>query len=204
MLQKLKIHQRDREGFTIIEVMIVLAIAGLIMLIVFLAVPALQRTARNTSRKNDASAIAGALANYIDDNGGALPTGIGDNGADTASVVFGTSGCKYTNPSWACNTEQAKLGFYVVGTGDATMVGVANNDSNVYFESPAAAPAIKAVLPGSEGAAAVSINTILVLEGYTCGPTATIGSPTANSRDASIYYVTETGTGVGALQCIGQ
>lgn len=30
-------------GFTIVEVMIVLAIAGLIMLIVFLAIPALQR-----------------------------------------------------------------------------------------------------------------------------------------------------------------
>ena len=77
MLQKLKIRQQDKKGFTIIEVMIVLAIAGLIMLIVFLAVPALQRTARNTQRKNDASAVAAAVANYIDDNGGTLPTGVG-------------------------------------------------------------------------------------------------------------------------------
>jgi prepilin-type N-terminal cleavage/methylation domain-containing protein len=50
MLHNLK---KRNEGFTIIEVMIVLAIAGLIMLVVFLAVPALQRNSRNTQRNND-------------------------------------------------------------------------------------------------------------------------------------------------------
>ncbi|MDQ3065292.1 MAG: prepilin-type N-terminal cleavage/methylation domain-containing protein, partial [bacterium] len=40
MLSRIK---NNNKGFTIIEVLIVLAIAGLIMLIVFLAVPALQR-----------------------------------------------------------------------------------------------------------------------------------------------------------------
>jgi prepilin-type N-terminal cleavage/methylation domain-containing protein len=54
------LRKRD-EGFTIIEVLIVLAIAGLIMLIVFLAVPALQRNARNTQRNNDASLVAAAV-----------------------------------------------------------------------------------------------------------------------------------------------
>jgi prepilin-type N-terminal cleavage/methylation domain-containing protein len=34
---------KNKEGFTIIEVLIVLAIAGLIMLVVLLAVPGLQR-----------------------------------------------------------------------------------------------------------------------------------------------------------------
>ena len=46
------------EGFTIIEVLIVLAIAGLIILIVFLAVPQLQRNQRNNARNNDASRIS--------------------------------------------------------------------------------------------------------------------------------------------------
>ncbi|HPW47952.1 MAG TPA: prepilin-type N-terminal cleavage/methylation domain-containing protein, partial [Candidatus Saccharibacteria bacterium] len=36
-------YKKDQKGFTIIEVLIVLAIAALILLIVFLAVPALQR-----------------------------------------------------------------------------------------------------------------------------------------------------------------
>lgn len=67
------IQKHKSEGFTIIEVMIVLAIAGLIMLIVFLAVPALQRNARNTQMKNDASAVAGAISEFETNNNGALP-----------------------------------------------------------------------------------------------------------------------------------
>ena len=66
-------NKTGRNGFTIIEVMIVLAIAGLIMLIVFLAVPALQRSARNTQRKSEASQVAGVVADYISNNEGTLP-----------------------------------------------------------------------------------------------------------------------------------
>lgn len=65
---------KSEKGFTIIEVLIVLAIAGLIMLVVFLAVPALQRNARNTQRKNDVSALGGALSEHISNNNGKLPT----------------------------------------------------------------------------------------------------------------------------------
>jgi prepilin-type N-terminal cleavage/methylation domain-containing protein len=75
MLNKLKNSNRKADsGFTIIEVMIVLAIAGLILLIVFLAVPALQRTSRNTQRKNDVSSLLSAANNYTTNNGGTLPT----------------------------------------------------------------------------------------------------------------------------------
>lgn len=69
MLKKVK--QRN-EGFTIIEVMIVLAIAGLIMLVVFLAVPALQRNARNTQRKNDVAQLLGAASEYVSNNAGSI------------------------------------------------------------------------------------------------------------------------------------
>ena len=41
---------KSKKGFTIIEVVLVLAIAGLIFLMVFIALPALQRTQRNTQR----------------------------------------------------------------------------------------------------------------------------------------------------------
>ena len=43
---------KDR-GFTIIEVVLVLAIAALIFLMVFIALPALQASQRDTARKND-------------------------------------------------------------------------------------------------------------------------------------------------------
>ena len=72
-----KIKRPNREGFTIIEIMIVLAIAGLILLIVFLAVPALQRNARNTQRKDDMSKVLGAVSEYLSNNNGQLPTSSG-------------------------------------------------------------------------------------------------------------------------------
>ena len=69
MFTKIK---KQSEGFTIIEVLIVLAIAGLIMLIVFLAVPALQRNSRNTGRNADASLIAAAVNECITAHNGII------------------------------------------------------------------------------------------------------------------------------------
>ena len=67
------INKKRQEGFTIIEVLIVLAIAGLIILIVFLAVPALQRNARNTTYKNDAAALLTGTSEFINNNNGTVP-----------------------------------------------------------------------------------------------------------------------------------
>jgi prepilin-type N-terminal cleavage/methylation domain-containing protein len=67
-----KIKNRKQEGFTIIEVLIVLAIAGLIMLIVFLAVPALQRNSRNTQRSADASKVAAAVSQCMANRNGVV------------------------------------------------------------------------------------------------------------------------------------
>lgn len=61
---------KDQKGFTIIEVLIVLAIAGLIMLIVFLAVPSLQRNSRNTQRNNDASLVAASVNECLNNKNG--------------------------------------------------------------------------------------------------------------------------------------
>lgn len=70
-MKNLTIKKRE-EGFTIIEVMIVLAIAGLIMLIVFLAVPALQRNSRNTQRNNDAARVSAAINECTANQNGTL------------------------------------------------------------------------------------------------------------------------------------
>lgn len=89
MLNKLKKSQE--KGFTIIEVIIVLAIAGLIILIVLLAVPALQRNGRNTAIKNDASAITSTISDYKSNNEGRVPTTV-TIGADGAVTVSGGGG----------------------------------------------------------------------------------------------------------------
>ena len=75
-----------RNGFTIIEVVVVLAIAGLIFLMVFLALPALQRSQRNQLYKNNLSLVIGALQNYRSNNGGRKIPATGYNGYYPRSV----------------------------------------------------------------------------------------------------------------------
>mgnify|MGYP001145327182 CR=1 FL=1 len=95
--------RKKKEGFTIIEVLIVLAIAGLIMLVVFLAVPALQRNARNTQRSNDVASILGAVSEFTNNNNGLAP--------DTATVAGGT--LTLTNAATTgANSVTTKLGYY--------------------------------------------------------------------------------------------
>ena len=65
---------QTKKGFTIIEVVLVLAIAGLIFLMVFIALPALQRNQRDTQRKNDLSRTLTAVQSYQSNNRGQLPT----------------------------------------------------------------------------------------------------------------------------------
>jgi prepilin-type N-terminal cleavage/methylation domain-containing protein len=86
MLSKLK--KSNNEGFTIIEVMIVLAIAALILLIVFLAIPALQRNSRNTQRRSGVANFTGNLNNAITDAGGGNVT--------AAMVATATSNTNYS------------------------------------------------------------------------------------------------------------
>jgi prepilin-type N-terminal cleavage/methylation domain-containing protein len=66
--------QKKEKGFTIIEVVLVLAIAGLIFLMVFIALPALQRNQRDSQRKGDLSRLQTALTSYTSNNRGSLPT----------------------------------------------------------------------------------------------------------------------------------
>lgn len=110
-------HKRQ-DGFTIIEVLIVLAIAGLIMLIVFLAVPALQRNSRNTQRRNDVSSLLSGVSEFVNDNNGQLPTGI-SIGSDGQTTFSGNSG--------STSIQGAKVGYY--------------QDGNVKIQSSAGSPA---------------------------------------------------------------
>ena len=65
--------KKFKKGFTIIEVVLVLAIAGLIFLMVFIALPALQRSQRNTQREDDLARFLTAVTDYQSNNNGRLP-----------------------------------------------------------------------------------------------------------------------------------
>ena len=79
--------QKQQKGFTIIEVVLVLAIAGLIFLMVFIALPALQRTQRDTQRKNDIGRVQTALVSYQSNNRNNLPAA-NDSGWATFLVNY--------------------------------------------------------------------------------------------------------------------
>lgn len=69
-----KVDEGSLGGFTIIEVVLVLAIAGLIFLMVFIALPALQRSQRDTQRRDDLARVTDAITQYQTNNNGRLPT----------------------------------------------------------------------------------------------------------------------------------
>lgn len=65
--------QQTTKGFTIIEVVLVLAIAGLILLMALVAWPALQSSQRDSARKNDVGSVASAVSTYVSNNKGKFP-----------------------------------------------------------------------------------------------------------------------------------
>lgn len=64
----------NQTGFTLIEVILVLAIGGLIFLLAFLAFAQVSRNRRDTQRRADASRIISELENWAADHNGSYPT----------------------------------------------------------------------------------------------------------------------------------
>jgi type II secretory pathway pseudopilin PulG len=111
-------------GFTIVETLIVLVIAGLILLFVFEAIPALTRSSRNNQRKQDIQAILEVISNYELNNSGNFPY----CGYSTYPSCFGSTSSSllyyienrltyYTNPNqviirWQQNTNSAQPSSY--------------------------------------------------------------------------------------------
>lgn len=64
---------KSKTGFTIIEVVLVLAIAGLIFLMVFVAFPALQRSQHDTQRTDDMGRVQSSLIYWQNNHNNKLP-----------------------------------------------------------------------------------------------------------------------------------
>ena len=77
----------NMKGFTIIEVMIVLAIAGLIIAVVLVAVPQLQRNQRNEARRSILNRIKTEIDNYSGNNQGKYPAQATANAAGNFGQV---------------------------------------------------------------------------------------------------------------------
>jgi len=168
MLSKLR---KQQDGFTIIEVLIVLAIAGLIMLIVFLAVPALQRTARNTQRKSAVSSILSSISNFTSNNGGTLPASQADLTTNTPPAL-----------------ADYKPGFYPLAQvyyGGTVATG-------------AAAPSTSGV---GNATTLTADDVIVYVGDTCTSQTAQATSTGASTRSVAVEYALEASSGFGTLQC---
>lgn len=75
-----------------------LAIAGLIFLMVFIALPALQRSQRDTQRRNDMSRLSTAINQYQTNNNGKLPA---DGNLEAADEDLTIPDCNASNKDGA-------------------------------------------------------------------------------------------------------
>ena len=118
---------QQRKGFTIIEVVLVLAIAALIILMVFIAWPALQRTQRDQARKSDVALIGSTISTFKSNNRGRLP-----NICELNRLVFRQGTSIYQ----AVNCE----GAAVTGSNIITQATVADGDAAVGIEQVIVVP----------------------------------------------------------------
>ncbi len=170
---------KSKKGFTIIEVVLVLAIAGLIFLMVFIALPTMQRNQRDTQRRNDYSALSTSITNYMTNNNGRFP---GVCATTQATSPDGRTGiCKDTTK----------------------YINNSDNDGNKLAEDPSGNDYILTVVNNLANASITTAATtdqgskVYVIQGADCSGTGDLGSAPAaksGSRNFAIYGQLESGT----------
>jgi len=137
--------QKQEKGFTIIEVVLVLAIAALIFLMIFIALPALQRGQRDTARRSDANTVAAAANTWRSNHRGSLPD-LGDNAVLTEfrnnyvkqlnqysrSAVLELTGTDAANPS--INQVQVRTGRSCPSDGGSGAGAASSRSAQVYVK----------------------------------------------------------------------
>ncbi len=147
-------RQHKEKGFTIIEVVLVLAIAGLIFLMVFIALPALQRGQRDTQRKSDVSRVNTQISNYQSSNRGNIPT--------AAQMTAGGTGfvAKYLAGSGAVAGSEYK--DPKTGTGyTVTVTNADPTDGQINYQANRICGADGAAATSYSGATATARNYVL-------------------------------------------
>lgn len=163
-------QQLKEKGFTIIEVVLVLAIAALIFLMVFIALPALQRNQRDTARKTVLGKVASSITTYQSNNRGKQPA----NGLALRGYVDGTAPV-------APIPSSANLVPAYTATANDTIV---DNDYIVTVR-----PWVAADIIGN-----ADTNVVQVLTGAKCGSDAAgTRAVKGTSRNAAVFIVMENG-----------
>jgi prepilin-type N-terminal cleavage/methylation domain-containing protein len=112
-----------QSGFTLIEIVIVMAIAALMILVVFQGVTGAQKSQRDSTRKQEVGRIQSMLETYSSNNNGVYPAGnaVGVNGAaltnlesNAAAPLASGASAKYANA--ACPTPVAPSTYNLIYT----------------------------------------------------------------------------------------
>lgn len=104
-----------KQGFTLIELLVVIAIIATLAVVVFVALDPVTRfaQARNSRRWNDVNSIMTAIHQYIVDNGGSYPAGMGNTLQQLGSCgAGGATLC--TGASAACLDVASDLSRYLI------------------------------------------------------------------------------------------
>lgn len=166
-------------GFTIVETIIVLAVAGLILLIVLMAIPTLLRNSRNNQRKQDVQAILEAVSHYQLSNSGDLPSSTAPLQRLPKLTYYSPATINYYTPA-SCSVPNSGVYITFCISADWTQAPTTpvNNLSN-------------------------SLDTVLIYNHEKCDPS----NPSQGQRAGAGYndvialYAIEVGNGSVASQC---
>lgn len=159
-------RQTNNKGFTIIEVVLVLAIAALIFLVVFLAVPALQRSQRDQQRRSDLGRLQTAIVNYTSNHQGSLPPTV-DN-AWVYRYVRSNGNDKFEDPRGNTNVHSGTPQYVVTQQGTPA--------------APAAATPINAVTAWTN-------NAMIYRPGHLCDPSSSTAYTTTTGATNRMFAV---------------
>ena len=141
-MPKQSTNQSGPKGFTIIEVVLVLAIAGLIFLMVFVALPALQRSQRDTARRNDMSRVDTSLAQYQTNHSSDTNNLPGKSKSSTwtgktgsISCTNGNEACEFVRDYMNSGSGEVEKNEFLDPGGEAYSVAIAKNVSGTTLSS---------------------------------------------------------------------
>ena len=157
------IEKENKKGFTLVELLIVMAIIGILIAIAIIGLGSAQATARNESRQTAVKGLSGLIETYYGDSGGTYPSNVGINLSTTASgyaagyVQFespldgtyfttGTNLCKNIDAPLELNNGtfnsadcSSQVSFEVSAFGQAANISTGTTDTNsetYYFYIP--------------------------------------------------------------------
>lgn len=167
-------------GFTIIEVVLVLAIAGLIFMMVFIALPQLQRAQRDTQRRSQISSFQSAVTQFQANNNGKIPgqnLAAGASESCTGANAFATTGAS-TTTNQACRLIKVYL-----NSANATVNTFTDPDGTEYDVT-----ITKDIAAANSGAENFN-HTIYMVVQAKCGDEQAVAA--SNPRDYAVLYKLE-------------